>query len=92
MLIKETAGLKIALGENPKRVHSYGRNNSLTRMGIMAKLREVFYEARHCDQPEKFRIAPVVKALKREIPVRIHAHRADDILLPFGLLRNLTLI
>ncbi len=42
MLVKETAGLKIALGENPKRVHSYGRNNSLTRMGIMAKLREIF--------------------------------------------------
>ena len=27
-----------------------------------------------------FAIAPIVKALKREIPVRIHAHRADDII------------
>ncbi len=80
MLMKETAGLKIALGENPKRVHSYSQKNLLTRMGIMAKLREIFYEAKYCDQPEKFRIAPIVKALKREIPVRIHAHRADDIL------------
>ena len=30
-----------------------------------------------------FAYAPIVKALKREIPVRIHAHRADDIFLPF---------
>lgn len=74
MLLKETAALKIALGENPKRVHN------LTRMGIMAKLREIFYEAKYCEQPEIPRMAPIVQALKKEIPVRIHAHRADDIL------------
>ena len=26
-----------------------------------------------------FRMLPILKALRREIPVRIHAHRADDI-------------
>ena len=80
MILQETAGLKIALGENPKTIHSYGNKDSLTRMGIMAKLREVFYEAMYSDHPENIRIAPIVKALKKEIPVRIHAHRADDIL------------
>ena len=34
----------------------------------------------YSDYPEYLRIAPIVKALKKEIPVRIHAHRADDIL------------
>lgn len=80
MIIQETAGLKIALGENPKRIHSYGNKDSLTRMGIMARLREAFHEAKYSDHPEHFRIAPLVKALQKEIPVRIHAHRADDIL------------
>lgn len=80
MIVKETAGLKIALGENPKRIHSSGQKKSLTRMGIMGKLREIFYEAKCCEQQEKFRFAPIIKALKKEIPVRIHAHRADDIL------------
>jgi imidazolonepropionase-like amidohydrolase len=80
MLVQETAGLKIALGENPKKFHSYGNKDSLTRMGIMARLRETFYEAKYSDYPEQLRIAPIVKALKKEIPVRIHAHRADDIL------------
>lgn len=80
MIFQEIAGLKIALGENPKRIHSQGNNDSITRMGIMGMLREAFYKAMHTDRPEDLRIAPIVKALKREIPVRIHAHRADDII------------
>ncbi|PFO04846.1 amidohydrolase [Bacillus sp. AFS076308] len=80
MIVQEIAGLKIALGENPKRIHSHGNSDSITRMGIMGMLREAFYKALHTDNPEDLRIAPLVMALKREIPVRIHAHRADDII------------
>jgi imidazolonepropionase-like amidohydrolase len=80
MIIQETAGLKIALGENPKRIHSMGNKDSITRMGIMGMLREAFYEAMNAENPESLRIRPIIKALNREIPVRIHAHRADDIM------------
>lgn len=80
MLVREIAGLKIALGENPKRIHSNGKNDSITRMGIMGMLREAFYKAKHSDQPNDLRTAPILMALNREIPVRIHAHRADDII------------
>ncbi|CRK83777.1 amidohydrolase [Neobacillus massiliamazoniensis] len=80
MIAQEIAGLKMALGENPKKFHSHGNANSITRMGIMGKLREAFYQAMHCDNPDDLRVAPLVMALKREIPVRIHAHRADDII------------
>jgi imidazolonepropionase-like amidohydrolase len=80
MTIQEIAGLKLALGENPKRIHSQGNNDSITRMGIMGMLREAFYKAIHTDTPEDLRVAPLVMALKRDIPVRIHAHRADDII------------
>jgi imidazolonepropionase-like amidohydrolase len=80
MIIREVSGLKMALGENPKRIHSHGNNDSITRMGIMGMLREAFYTALHADNIEDPRIAPIVMALKREIPVRIHAHRADDII------------
>ncbi|GAA3331699.1 hypothetical protein GCM10020331_089310 [Ectobacillus funiculus] len=44
--LQEPAGLKMALGENPKRVHSHGNKESITRMGIMGMLREAFYEAK----------------------------------------------
>ncbi|CEG27517.1 amidohydrolase [Bacillus sp. B-jedd] len=80
MVINPLAGLKIALGENPKRTHSSGKNQSLTRMGIMGLLREAFYKAGEAPDSTDIRIVPIVKALNREIPVRIHAHRADDIM------------
>jgi imidazolonepropionase-like amidohydrolase len=80
MIVQEIAGLKVALGENPKRIHSHGNSDSITRMGIMGMLREAFYHALHTDNPEELRITPLVMALKNEIPVRIHAHRADDIM------------
>ncbi|WML53758.1 amidohydrolase [Neobacillus sp. PS3-12] len=80
MIVRETAGLKLALGENPKKIHSHGNNDSITRMGIMGMLREAFYKALLSDQRNDFRNLPLVMALKREILVRIHAHRADDII------------
>ncbi|AKS37332.1 amidohydrolase [Anoxybacillus gonensis] len=80
MIIKQPAGLKIALGENPKRMHSQGNKESLTRMGIMGMLRETFYNAKYSDWPHDFRTIPIIQALNREIPIRVHAHRADDIL------------
>ncbi|WP_409298279.1 amidohydrolase [Peribacillus sp. SCS-26] len=80
MIIKEMAGLKIALGENPKRTHSNSNKDSITRMGIMGMLRETFHSAKNSGNPDSVRMAPLIKALNRELPVRIHAHRADDIL------------
>jgi imidazolonepropionase-like amidohydrolase len=80
MMIREYAGLKIAFGENPKRVHSNGKHYSITRMGIMGMLRELFHEVKsgyHSNYP---RYEPILKALNKEIPVRMHAHRSDDIL------------
>ncbi|KUP06461.1 amidohydrolase [Bacillus coahuilensis p1.1.43] len=79
MIIKKESGLKIALGENPKRIHSNGRNDSITRMGIMGMLREAFFDVK-TKQSDDFRSLAIRKALNQEIPVRIHAHRADDII------------
>lgn len=80
MIIRETAGLKIALGENPKRIHSIGNEDSITRMGIMGMLREAFCDALKSEPPFSLRVEPLIKALNKEIPVRVHAHRADDII------------
>ncbi|WP_439108904.1 amidohydrolase [Halobacillus litoralis] len=79
MILRETAGLKLALGENPKRIHSQSKNASITRLGIMGTLRETFYAAMKDAEPG-LRVKPILQALNKEIPVRIHAHRADDII------------
>lgn len=78
MIIKEPAGLKIAFGENPKKIHSFGNKNSMTRMGIMGVLRETFHHAIH-SQDTNLQTLSIIKALNKEIPVRAHAHRSDDI-------------
>ena len=64
MIIQEIAGLKIALGENPKRIHSHGNNDSITSMGIMGMLRETFYKAIYSDHPDSLRLAPISHSSK----------------------------
>lgn len=93
IVVKELSGLKIALGENPKRVYGDKKQLPSTRMGTAAVLRESFTKAKNylnkleegksdsAKIPEiDLEMETLVKALKREIPVRAHAHRADDIM------------
>ena len=92
MVIQEPLGLKIAFGENPKRVYSEQKKSPSTRMAVAAILRENLVAARNYmdklekakDDPEKkpdrdLKLEVLVKVLKKEIPLRAHAHRADDI-------------
>lgn len=93
MVLREPAGLKIAFGENPKRVYGEDKKMPMTRMGTAALLRESFVKAQNYQQqlqkgledpdemPERdLRYEILVMALNKEIPLRAHAHRADDIM------------
>ena len=85
MVLKEEAGLKMAFGENPKRVYTEQKKAPTTRMATMALARQAFYDAKTYERKKEedgFDLANehILKALKHEIPVRLHAHRADDIL------------
>ncbi|MEZ3116390.1 amidohydrolase family protein [Halobaculum sp. MBLA0147] len=91
MLLRED-GMKAAMGENPKRFHgeSEGRQPS-TRPGVAATLREEFtaaedYRDRKAaaaadDEPFERDVGMenLVRVLEGELPLRVHAHRADDI-------------
>lgn len=87
MIVKNPSGLKAATGENPKRFHGGKGKMPITRMGVAAKLREkliagqTYMEKREkgeCDRD--IGLEHIVKVLKKEIPLRVHAHRADDII------------
>jgi imidazolonepropionase-like amidohydrolase len=88
MLILHPSGLKIAFGENPKKLHGKAGRAPQTRMGIAALLREELIKAKNYllkraegrDVDFDLRMEALVLALKKEIPVRAHAHRADDII------------
>ncbi|MDK2822711.1 MAG: hypothetical protein PWQ67_1238 [Clostridia bacterium] len=84
MVINPEAGLKIAFGENPKRVYGERKKMPHTRMATAAMLRQALIEAEtYRNKKEKDRDLKkenLVKVLNGEIPFRAHAHRADDIL------------
>jgi imidazolonepropionase-like amidohydrolase len=95
MLIRED-GMKAAMGENPKRFHGeeQGREPS-TRPGVAAKLRSTLMRAQdYRDRRENAReegepferdlgMENLVRVLDGELPLRVHAHRADDIVTVF---------
>jgi imidazolonepropionase-like amidohydrolase len=105
MVIKEPAGVKVALGENPKRVGEHLKRAPSSRMGVAYLARKAFYEAieyredwdhhrlleaEEANKPAEDRKPlrepkldlgkeMLLRVLDREIPVRSHAHRMDDI-------------
>jgi len=93
MVISCPAGLKAALGENPKRVYGPNKKTPVTRMASAALLRDTLAHGRQylekqaralngkADPPDRdLKMESVARVLRREIPLRVHAHRADDIM------------
>jgi len=86
MVCKNPWGLKAALGENPKRVYAEQKKSPITRMANASLLREAFYTAaRNMDRKDnkavdEYKQEALIKVLKKEMPLLVHAHRADDIL------------
>lgn len=88
MIVKAPAAMKVAFGENPK-VNFSGQNASpATRMAIAAMLREELFKAKayqekrknNKNQEKDFRYECWLPVLEGKIPLKAHAHRADDIL------------
>lgn len=92
MLVKAPAGMKMALGENPKRVYGEQKKFPSTRMGNAGLLREWLTKARnylekreHAEKKgEPFEVDLKLEALAQvllgKLPAHIHCHRADDIM------------
>lgn len=86
MVIKNPSGLKAATGENPKRFHGEKGRAGSTRMGVAGRLREKLIEGLNYinkSEGDSFErnlgLENIAKVLRKEIPLRVHAHRADDI-------------
>lgn len=90
MIVKEKIAMKCAFGENPKRC--YKDKNNFSRMSTAAKLKEMLYKAKEYqakllaagDDVTKrpafdMKLEALLPVLNRELPLKAHAHRADDI-------------
>ena len=72
----------MALGENPKMVHS-STKKFYTRMGQMAFLRDFFTQALNYKEKKKkeknIKFEIIVDLFSKKFPARVHAHQANDI-------------
>ena len=92
MVIKNPVASKIAFGENPKSCYGRDEKTPQTRMAIASLLREnlkkaeeyleeieLYEEHEDHDRPEyDIKMESLIPVLRKEIPFKVHAHRADD--------------
>ena len=92
-----------AFGENPKSVYGKEGKRPKTRMATAAILREAFIEAKEYLQkcanpdpekrpPRSLKLEALGMVLRRELPLKMHAHRADDILTAIRLAKEFNLL
>lgn len=89
------AAMKAAFGENPKKAYGPRHAAPTTRMATAALLRETLFKAERyardsaaaeegkdaCKRPDfDMKLEALRPVIAREIPLKIHAHRADDLL------------
>ena len=89
-------GLKIACGENPKRV--YGSRNTMpsTRMGNVAVMRATWQRAveyrerraRDANTPRDFQLDTLVEVLEGRMLVHNHCYRADEMAIMLDMARE----
>lgn len=90
MVVRNPVAMKCAFGENPKRC--YNDKGDSARMTTAAKLREMLFLTReYLERKEaagddvlkrpafNMKLEALIPVLKGEIPLKAHAHRADDI-------------
>lgn len=89
MIIRDAVAMKCAFGENPKRCYGQsGKKSPMTRMGTAAVLRELLFKTRRYLEDKEagktpgfdMKLESMVPVIKGEMPLKAHAHRADDIL------------
>lgn len=88
MVVKAPAAMKVAFGENPKNNYGEKDNMPASRMAVAGMLREELYRACHYREQKElgkladpdFQMESWLPVLRKEIPLKAHVHRADDIM------------
>lgn len=102
MVIRDGVAMKCAFGENPKRVYRDKRDSS--RMTTAALLREILFKAREYMEKKEaagedlskrpafdIKLEALIPVLKREMPLKAHAHATEDIFTALRIAREFDL-
>lgn len=102
MVLKAPLAMKMAFGENPK--NSFGRANRqpVTRMATSSLIRESLYRAKeYADKKDRaqgdpakmpafdLKLEALELVVRRQIPIKAHCHRADDIMTAIRIAKEL---
>lgn len=85
MIVQQTASMKVAFGENPKRCYDAKKQTPSTRMATASILREYLLKTKkYIEDKEKnpsfdMKLESLIPVVKGELNIKAHAHRADDI-------------
>lgn len=87
MILRDPVAMKVAFGENPKRCYGDMKKSPRTRMGTASILRETLFRTQRYLADKEAGKAPafdmkleaMIPVVKKQIPLKAHAHRADDI-------------
>ena len=101
-MLSPAVAMKCAFGENPKRC--YRDKCDSARMTTAAKLREMLFKAKEYLDKKEFagddlskmpafdmKLEALIPVMKREIPLKAHAHRSDDIMTALRIAREFNL-
>lgn len=99
MVVRDPVAMKCAFGENPKRC--YKDRGNFARMSTAAHLREMLFKAQEYaakkdaagdDLTKKpafdFKMESLLPVIRKEIPLKAHAHQANDILTAIRIARE----
>jgi imidazolonepropionase-like amidohydrolase len=108
MVLKQDFAMKIAFGENPKNVYDEQHKSPTTRMAVAAIIRETLFKAKdYSDDLLEFqnskkedkkkpafdiKLHALLPVIRKQIPLKAHAHRADDIFTAIRIAREFDLL
>jgi imidazolonepropionase-like amidohydrolase len=103
MILRRKASMKCAFGENPKFCHK--DKDNMTRMAVASKLRTMLHKTRAYMAKKEFagediskwpaydeKLEALIPVVKKEIPLKAHAHRADDIFTALRVAREMDVL
>ena len=102
MVVRDGVAMKCAFGENPKRVYRDKKDSS--RMTTAALLRETLFKAREYMEKKEaagddiskrpafdMKLEALLPVMRREIPLKAHAHAAEDLFTALRIAREFDL-
>lgn len=103
MVLCAPLAMKVAFGENPKNCFGKGNRQPVTRMATAALIRETLYRAKEYAEkkdcagedagklpPFDLKLEALLPVIRRQIPLKAHCHRADDIMTAIRIAKELS--